>query len=254
MVSHGLGGNSSNHHLLAQSLVQAGFIVAAVGHPDDLLRLGSPEHMVMRPLELKAGLDAVLLDNGFKAQIDPDCIGIFGYSLGGFTALAAAGGRASFSQIVKHCATSRNDLAFCIGNKAANALPIYRPPRVHLDQDLYDPRFKALVLAAPVGAPFEDLDRVKLPAFLVRAGADKTLRAPYHAEKIHRLLPQPHRYEVIEGLRHYAFLSPFPEDIINEVGPPAQDPIGFDRAAFLAFENTEFIEFFQQTLGVGSRR
>ena len=153
MVSHGLGGNRWNHHLLAQSLVKAGFIVAAVGHPDDLLRLGSPEHMVMRPLELKAGLDAVLLDNGFKAQIDPECIGIFGYSLGGFTALAAAGGRASFSQIVKHCATSRNDLAFCIGNKSVNALPICRPPRVHLDQDLYDPRFKALVLAAPVGGP-----------------------------------------------------------------------------------------------------
>ena len=75
------------------------------------------------------------------------------------------------------------------------------PPRVHLDQDLYDLRFKALVLASPVGAPFEDLDRVKLLVFLVRTGADKTLRAPYHAEKIYRLLPQPHRYKVIEELR-----------------------------------------------------
>ena len=93
--------------------------------------------------------------------------------------LAAAGGRASFSQVVKYCATFRNDLAFLYGNKAANALPIYRAPRVHLDQDLYDPRFKALVLAAPVGAPFKDLDRVKLPIFLVRAGAEKTLRASY---------------------------------------------------------------------------
>ena len=106
MVSHGLGGNSWNHHLLAQSLVQAGLIVAAVDHPDDLLWLGSPEHTVLWPLELKAGLDAVLLDNGFEAQIDPDRIGVFGYSLCGFTALAAAGGRASFSQILKHCATS----------------------------------------------------------------------------------------------------------------------------------------------------
>jgi hypothetical protein len=53
---------------------------------------------------------------------------------------------------------------------------------------------------------------------------------------------------------NYAFLSSFPEEIINEFGPPAQNPIGFDRVAFLAFENTEFIEFFRQTLGVGSRR
>ena len=134
---------------------------------------------MLLPLELNAGLNAVLLDSGFEAQMNPDRIGVFGYSLGSFTAQAAAGGRASFSQVVKHCATSRNDLAFCIGNTAANALPIYRAPRVHLDQDLYDPRFKALVLAAPVGAPFKDLDRVKLPIFLVRAGAEKTLRASY---------------------------------------------------------------------------
>ena len=105
-----------------------------------------------------------------------------------------------------------------------------------------------------MGSPFEDLDRVKLPVFLLRAGADKTLRTPYHAEKIHRPLPQPHRSEVIEGLRHYAFLSSFPEEIINEFGPPAQDPIGFDRTAFSAFENTEFIELFRKVLGVGSRR
>ena len=67
------------------------------------------------PLELNAGLDAVLLDHGFKAQIDPGRIGVFGYSLGSFTAQAAAGGRASFSQVVKYCATFRNDLAFCMG-------------------------------------------------------------------------------------------------------------------------------------------
>ena len=51
--------------------------------------------MVLRPLELNAGLDAVLLDSGFEAQMNLDRIGVFGYSLGGFTALAAAGGRAS---------------------------------------------------------------------------------------------------------------------------------------------------------------
>ena len=71
--------------------------------------------MVLLPLELNAGLNAVLLDSGFEAQMNLDRIGVFGYSLGSFTAQAAAGGRASFSQVVKYCATFRNDLAFCLG-------------------------------------------------------------------------------------------------------------------------------------------
>ena len=106
--------------------------------------------------------------------------------------------------------------------------------------------FLNIRLAAPVGAPFEGLDRVKLPAFLVRGGTDKTLRAPYYAQRIH--LPELHRFEVIEGLRHHAFLSPFPAHIIKEVGPPAQDPSGFDRAEFLAFLNTEFVGFSNKLL------
>ena len=60
MISHGLGGNDWSHHLLAQSLVKAGFIVASLRHPDDLLRVGTPAQSVLRPLELTAGLDAVL--------------------------------------------------------------------------------------------------------------------------------------------------------------------------------------------------
>jgi hypothetical protein len=56
------------------------------------------------------------------------------------------------------------------------------------------PDLKLWYWRRPWAALFEDLDRVKLSIFLVRAGADKTFCAPYHVEKIHRLLPQPHHY------------------------------------------------------------
>lgn len=117
-----------------------------------------------------------------------------------------------------------------------------------LDSGVFDRRIKAAVVAAPVGVPFDDMARVTMPMMLIRAGADQTLRYPYHAENIHKRLPAKHQYKVIEGLHHYAFLSPFPDSIATEVGEPASDPEDFDRAAFLAKINSEIVDFFREQL------
>lgn len=78
-VSHGLSGNDWNHHLLAQDLVAAGFIVAAVRHPDDLLRVGTAEHAILRPLELSSAIDTALSDAQLSSVIDAERIGAFGF-------------------------------------------------------------------------------------------------------------------------------------------------------------------------------
>ena len=106
MISHGLGGNDWSYHLLAQSLVKAGFIVVALRHPDDLLRVGTPAQSVLRPLELTAGLDAVLSSLIFGASIDRQRIGAFGFSLGGYNVQAAAGGRINSSLSAEHCSNN----------------------------------------------------------------------------------------------------------------------------------------------------
>ena len=71
------------------------------------------------------------------------------------------------------------------------------------------------------------------------------LRFPYHAQRLHLLLPKAYRYEVIEGSHHYVFLSPFPDRITKEVDRPAQDRLGFDRRLFLNRMNAEIVRFFQ---------
>lgn len=256
MISHGLGGNDWNHHLLASRLVEAGFMVAAVRHPDDLLRVGEPEHAVLRPLELRSALDTILKNSEFGTSINPTRIGAFGFSAGGYTVLAAAGGRADRNRIIQHCKTPQNDPEFCIGEDGGEPLPLwlrtkrifYSMPDVQLDQDLFDPRIRAIAVAAPVGLPFHDLNRVVQPTLLIRAENDQTLRYPYHVESIHNLLPEAHTYKTIKGLHHYAFLSPFPEKIASEVGEPAQDPQGFDRREFLRPMNIEIVEFFIKEL------
>ncbi len=256
LVSHGLGGNSWNHHLMATELVASGFVVGALDHPDDLMRVGRPEHLILRPLELVAALDAVIAHPVFGPLIDETRVGAFGFSLGGCTVLAAAGGYVDFDRITNHCAQSQNDSEYC-GKGKEESLPLrlktrrrgYSISKVDLDQTLRDPRLKALVAAAPVGVPFDRMDEVAQPLLLMKAGADQQLRAPYHADHIHDLLPGTHEYQVFEGLHHYAFLSPFPDAIAHEVGEPAQDPSGFDRAKFLQKLNSDIGAFFRDHLG-----
>ena len=118
-------------------------------------------------------------------------------------------------------------------------------PPVNLDQDPYNRRFQLHVLAAPAGLSYDDLSAVTVPVILLWVGADVTLRLPYHTQRLHLLLLNPNRYEVIEGSHHYVFLSPFPDRITKEVGRPAQDRLGFDRRPFLNRINAEIVRFFQ---------
>lgn len=204
--------------------------MAALRHPDDLLRVGTSAQSVLRPLELTAGLDAVFSSPIFGASIDRQRVSAFRISLGGVTVLAAAGSRMNGSLIAEHCGNNAQaDLEFCVGELGGLPMPVWlrlrravcRVPPVNLDQDLYNRRFQLRVLAALTELPFDDLSAVTLPVILPWVGADVTLLFPYHAQRLHLLLLKPNRYEMIEGSHHYVFLSPFPDRITKEVGRPA---------------------------------
>lgn len=162
----------------------------------------------------------------------------------------------NYENIARHCANAVNDPEFCIGEDGGMPLPlllqirrlVYSTPRADLNEDVLDSRIDAIVAAAPVGRLFNDMSRVQMPVLLYRAGSDQSLRAPYHAEHVHGLLPVAHQYKVIENLHHYAFLSPFPDSIAATVGEPAQDLSGFDRRMFLDEINGEIVGFFREHL------
>jgi predicted dienelactone hydrolase len=256
VISHGLGGNDWGHHLLAQTLVRHGFVVAAIKHPEDFKRAGHPEVTILRPSELAKTIDHVLNDPTFGAAIDPKRIGAFGYSLGGYTVLSAAGAQTEYARIEQHCAHATRDPNYCLGEPGGAKFPLWlrilqatqRLPVVDLDMDVHDKRIAAIAVAAPLAQVVSDASRVTIPTLLIRAGNDKELVYPFHAEHLHTLLPATHDYKVIEDLGHYAFLGPFPATITAEVGAPAQDPEGFDRAAFLEDINAEIAAFFVQSL------
>ena len=42
---------------------------------------------------------------------------------------------------------------------------------------------------------------------------------------------------------HFAFITPFPDAMVDDVGAPARDPAGFDRRAFLAEIDGQILVF-----------
>ena len=94
VVSHGTGGSFAGHLDTAAVLASHGFVVAAVTHPGDNWQDQSRTLDIQnRPRELIALLDFMLGGWRSHAVIDPGRVGAFGFSAGGFTVLAAAGGR-----------------------------------------------------------------------------------------------------------------------------------------------------------------
>jgi hypothetical protein len=74
------------------------------------------------------------------------------------------------------------------------------------------------------------------------------VRSPWHVERVRALLPHAPEYVVVEGAGHFAFISPFPPALIGTVGPPAQDPPGFDREEFQARLEAEVCQFLARVL------
>jgi predicted dienelactone hydrolase len=100
VISHGHGGSLLGHHDLAETLADAGFVVAAINHPGDTFsdstRAGEMSVFVERPTDIKRLIDYMLSAAPDAARIDPERIGFFGFSRGGYTGLVLAGGNPDF--------------------------------------------------------------------------------------------------------------------------------------------------------------
>lgn len=122
-------------------------------------------------------------------------------------------------------------------------------------------KFQAIALVAPIGAPFPaDALRAlsaQTPIALYRLGADRQLRYPFHAHYLHTILnkttqSQPqhkHHYQTYPRIPHRAFISPFPQEMIDNIGDSVMlDPPGFNRPQFLTQINADLTRFFQRHL------
>jgi len=141
VLSHGMFGNANNQAWLAQALVELGDIVAAVNHPGTSTFDKDPDQRRMLwecPHDISRVIDYVLGGADIGAVIEPGRIFMAGHSLGGFTAVALAGGRYDADQFDGFCAAHPGELVCGIfdGWGVAKAAE----DRAAMQADLADPR------------------------------------------------------------------------------------------------------------------
>lgn len=217
-VSHGSGGSNVVYRTLARSLAQDGFVVALPLHPrnnrDDNSLAETDTLLVNRPRELRAAIDWMFASEDFREHLVPDSVAVIGHSMGGYTALALAGGRPI---------------------AGPHETQDHQPRLIRVDPD---PRVKALVLLAPATPWFQApgaLRNVRIP-ILMRTAEKDSDTPTWFSEIVQRGVGEPRlvEHKAVANANHFAFLSPFPPEFTSADFAPSQDPPGFDRAGFLA--------------------
>jgi len=231
-------------------LARAGYVVASLTHIGDNYRDQSRAiDLANRPRQLKLLIDYMLAAWPAHAAIDPERIGAFGFSAGGFTVLTEAGGAPNLKAFRPHCGVHPSYFDCTLISRfpaLANVMENARPVWTH------DSRLKAVVVAAPaVGFAFgrDGLAKVKVPIQLWAAEFDHILPVPDYAGAVRADLPSAPDYRLVANADHYDFLAPCSELFRQRVQQDicASRP-GFDRPAFHARFNAAVVQFFDAHL------
>lgn len=250
VISHGNGGGPGGHADLALALANAGHVVAAPMHIGDNYAdqsaVGSVSFFNERTRQLHATVDHMLKNWQGRGAINPERVGAFGFSAGGFTVLTAVGAQPDLSIVAKRCAETPEFVCDVL-RAAKSPLLNAEAPKVS-DAFLADSRIKAAVVAAP-GLGFtiapDGLSRVRAPIQLW--SGDKDDKVPYatNAKLIREALGSRVEFHSVPGAGHFSFLVP-----CGVLRPPGMcaDPDQFDRKAFHASMNASVVAFFERTL------
>jgi predicted dienelactone hydrolase len=226
VISHGTGSTPWAYRGMAMTLARAGFDVALIEHPGNHRRdnrlADTDENLTGRPRHVRAVIDAAV-----AAGVSAEAVAIVGHSLGGYTALAAVGGRAMNlpPEVTPERRARAGDGGDGDAELAALAYPIATDP---------DPRITAAALLAPaIGFFMADgaLAGVRARLF-VRTGEHDQVCATRQVAFALRSFPGSLELAEVAGANHFAFQSPFPPELVHPGFPPSQDTPGFDRARY----------------------
>ena len=107
ILSHGTRGNRFNQFHFGETLARNGYIVATIEYPCDRTfdhgDFGTAKNLYNRPRDMSFAIDALHADSDLRELIDGARIAAFGHSAGGYTAIAAAGGRPHIERLMDYC-------------------------------------------------------------------------------------------------------------------------------------------------------
>ncbi|MEA5602987.1 alpha/beta hydrolase [Nostoc sp. UHCC 0252] len=201
VISHGLGLDSSNFQYLATHLSSYGFAVVVPNHPGSdakqlrsllkghAVEVAEPGEFKDRPMDITYILNQLEKDNQFdsrfKGRLNLQQVGVFGQSLGGYTALALAGAKINFEQLKQDCqpaALQRTWNMSLLLQCRALELSISKSGK---DYNLRDERVKAAIAVNPITSSIfgkAGLSQIKTPVMIVSSSDDTV--APALSEQI----------------------------------------------------------------------
>jgi len=246
VVSHGREGWFGGHQATAAGLADAGFIVAAISHPgdnaSDKSRVDDLSVLVERPADIKRLIDFMLGAWPDAPKIDRERIGLFGFSMGGYTGLVVIGANPDLRKGVPGCEGSNFRACEQLRN---NELPAEAPT--------HDPRVKAAVIVDPgpsIFFPAENLKDVKVPIQLW--SSDPKLSSSYVSGccglGLRSRLPSSPDFHLASNAIHFSFLPSCSAVEMKESPRICVDAPDFDRAAFHKDFDATVLAFFRKHL------
>lgn len=213
LVSHGTGGNRFSLTWFVERMVKAGYIVAAVDHFGNTTFNKLPREFVKwweRAIDRQYALSNILDDPMFSTKIDASRIGGVGFSLGGYTQIALAGGYVKRDQL---SVESNIPPEF---PETEESIDLFNDVQITSSFNRYhnrvkDNRIKAFFVMAPaIGFGFHTTEQVKeitAPIFIVASKGDTNTPIQLNTLIYHRLIENSLLYLFDEFVNHYAFLN-----------------------------------------------
>jgi predicted dienelactone hydrolase len=173
------------------------------------------------------------------SKIDPERIGFFGFSRGGYTGLVLIGANPDWAIAADLCKQSSAHICEQIRRKEFPARPL-----------THDSRIKVAVIADPLALLFsaDSFAAVNVPVQLWASerGGDGVL--PDSVAAVDKNLPAKHQYRVVPNSGHFAFLTPCPPALAEARPELCTDAQGFDRVAFHKEFDTKVLAFLRKGL------
>ncbi|AFZ57732.1 alpha/beta hydrolase [Anabaena cylindrica FACHB-243] len=186
VFSHGFGSNRADLRYLAQHLASHGYVVAALEHPGsnqtsselatkNKTQLLKPQEFLDRPRDISFVVDELekinkTANNPLQGKLATDKVMVVGYSFGGTTALALAGGEFQIESLKQSCEEKSAKLSIVEGFLCvAKELP-------EKSYQLQDPRIKQIVALNPATSLLfgeTGLTKVQIPTLVLASSADR---------------------------------------------------------------------------------
>lgn len=264
LMSHGTGGSAPQLLWLAQALVKAGYVVAAVNHhgntafEDDKF----PEGFLLwweRAQDLQVIRQQLLNNTVWGPHLDENRTALIGFSLGGYTTLSALGAITDKALFHDYCLQAADDFSCQPQPEFRSVLEAFEKvkdsrqvlasqARQHNNYKL--PHLKAAVVIAPaVVHAFrpESLMNINTPTLFIVGSKDKVAPAKPNSEYAHALLPNS-QFLRIENGHHYSFLSTCTEEGKRILPMLCEDLFGAPRPLVHQQTTDSVVAFLEQNL------